>query len=138
DHHMVVIHDRLVERTTNGKGAVADLTLEQLRNLDAGYHFTTDGVTYPYRGKGIRIPTLDEILTLFPRQRFLIELKDSDFAAAPELVAILQRHDAFRRVVVELISLKQRFAPWLRRLDNRMIVSHTAREIALFMALSRL
>ncbi|HDH09983.1 MAG TPA: glycerophosphodiester phosphodiesterase, partial [Chloroflexi bacterium] len=56
DGEIVVIHDETVDRTTDGRGAVKDFTLEELKRLDAGYHFTPDGgVTYPYRGRGITI-----------------------------------------------------------------------------------
>lgn len=50
DGHLVVIHDETVDRTTDGAGRVADLTLAELRRLDAG--------------RGERIPTLDEVLDL--------------------------------------------------------------------------
>lgn len=59
---VVVIHDETVDRTTNGKGAVADLTFEQLRKLDAG--------------GGERVPTLEEVADVIDkRTRILIELK---------------------------------------------------------------
>ena len=54
----VVIHDYTVDRTTNGTGRVADLTLEQLRALDAGSHFSP-------RFAGERVPTLEEVLNEF-------------------------------------------------------------------------
>lgn len=50
DGALVVLHDETVDRTTNGKGAVGDLTLEQLRSLDAG--------------GGQQIPTIDEVIQL--------------------------------------------------------------------------
>ncbi|UUZ85310.1 hypothetical protein LJK88_18140 [Paenibacillus sp. P26] len=60
----VVIHDTTVNRTTNGKGRVADLTFEELRRLDAG--------------GGQRIPTLEEVLLLAKgKARVDIELKQS-------------------------------------------------------------
>ncbi len=58
DGAIVVIHDDTVERTTDGKGEVAELTLEELRRLDAGAKFK-DG---PF--KGARIPTLDEVFAV--------------------------------------------------------------------------
>src|SRR5688500_1182799 len=56
DGHMVVIHDATVDRTTNGSGAVSEMTLQELRRLDAGYDFSPDGgSTRPYHGKGVRV-----------------------------------------------------------------------------------
>jgi glycerophosphoryl diester phosphodiesterase len=58
DGAVVVIHDDTVERTTDGKGEVAELTLEELKRLDAGAKFK--GGTF----KGARIPTLDEVFAV--------------------------------------------------------------------------
>src|ERR671916_458700 len=67
DGHIVVIHDATVDRTTNGTGAVSEMTLEELRRLDAGHNFSPDGgPTRPYRGRGVRVPTLGEVLREFP------------------------------------------------------------------------
>lgn len=58
----VVIHDEMIDRTTNGKGAVADMTFEQLRKLDAG--------------GGERIPTLEEVADIVDKKaKIVIELK---------------------------------------------------------------
>lgn len=137
DRFLVVIHDRNVRRTTNGAGDVSNFTLAELQKLDAGFHFTIDGRTYPYRGKGVVIPTLDKVLTDFPEQNFLVELKDSSKTAAEELAATLAKHNAFDRVVVVVISIKHKIAVWLRKLDSRIRTGHTSREIVMFSALSR-
>lgn len=78
DGEVVVIHDLTVDRTTNGQGRVSDLTLEELKQLDAAYHFSTDGgLTYPYRGTGVTIPTLKEVLAAAPNHLFLFEMKEA-------------------------------------------------------------
>jgi glycerophosphoryl diester phosphodiesterase len=95
----VVIHDPTLERTTDGTGAVADHTLAELRALDAGYRFTADGGrTFPYRGAGIRIPTLDEALGSFPGVSCIIELKTPTATAA--FARAVDAHGARERVVV--------------------------------------
>ncbi len=67
DQHLVVIHDATVDRTTDGQGAVADFTLEEVKRLDAG--------------KGERIPTLQEVIDLVRGKVVLqIELKGPDTA----------------------------------------------------------
>ncbi|WP_370636260.1 glycerophosphodiester phosphodiesterase [Cohnella sp. CFH 77786] len=69
DGKLVVIHDETVDRTTDGSGAVMDLTLEELRGLDAGSWFSD-----AYAGE--RIPTLGEVLDRYRGQiGFLIEIK---------------------------------------------------------------
>lgn len=76
DGEVVVIHDPTVDRTTDGTGAVAHMSVAELRKLDAGYWFTPDGgATYPWRGRGVRIPTLEEVYREFPDRPVIIELK---------------------------------------------------------------
>ena len=68
DQHLVVIHDTTVDRTTDGQGAIADFTLAEIKQLDAG--------------KGQRIPTLQEVMDLVRGKVILqIELKGPDTAA---------------------------------------------------------
>lgn len=75
DGEIVVIHDGIVDRTTDGTGAVVDLTLAELRQFDAGYGFEdVDGGT-PYRGQGVTIPTLTEVFETFPETPMIVELK---------------------------------------------------------------
>jgi glycerophosphoryl diester phosphodiesterase len=79
DGVVVVCHDPSVDRTTDGSGLISTMTFDELRQLDAGYRFTADGgKTFPYRGKGIRIPTLKEVLAAFPDHPLNIEIKAHD------------------------------------------------------------
>lgn len=83
DGVIVVIHDPTLERTTDGEGSVADRTLAELKQLDAGYHFTPDeGGTYPFRGRGVRIPTLDEALEAIGALPVIVEVKSADAGVA--------------------------------------------------------
>lgn len=75
----VVIHDPTVDRCTDGTGAVRELTLAALRRLDAGWAFTSDGGrTHPHRGRGVRVPTLREVLEAFPGLRLNVDLKAAE------------------------------------------------------------
>ena len=86
----VVIHDATLDRTTDRVGPVRGFTLAELRTVDAGARFTTDGDrTHPQRGKGHQIPTLGEVLWTFPGLPLLVEIKE------PEA------QDAVRRVLVQ-------------------------------------
>jgi glycerophosphoryl diester phosphodiesterase len=99
----VVIHDPHVRRTTSGAGEVAHMTFDELRRLDAGARFTPDkGKSYPYRGLGHRIPSLDEVLEAFPAMPVLIEIKTPNAAQAVR-GAIENRH-AEDRVLVDSIE----------------------------------
>ncbi|MBI2424600.1 MAG: hypothetical protein HYV27_17340 [Candidatus Hydrogenedentes bacterium] len=100
DGAVVVIHDAAVDRTTNGSGLVPEQSLEQIKALDAGYHFTQDeGKTFPWRGKGITIPTLAEVLDAAPNHRFELELKE-DPALVPAAVAIFREKKAAGRIIL--------------------------------------
>jgi glycerophosphoryl diester phosphodiesterase len=101
DGVVVVIHDDTVDRTTDGSGAVSGMSFAELRMLDAGYDFTPDdGQTFPYRGMGIQIPTLDEVLEAFPDQYYLIEIKQYEPSIVPEVLASLEAHSVLDRVVI--------------------------------------
>lgn len=76
DGHLVVIHDPSLVRTTDGMGPVEERTLEELRAFDAGYRFTTDqGRTFPFRGRGVGIPTLEEVLETIGDLPLIAEIK---------------------------------------------------------------
>lgn len=91
----VVIHDPTLDRTTNGAGSVEEHTREQLASLDAGHHFQLSGQDgYPYRGRGTRIPTLDDVLATWPGQRINIDIKDPDPIAAAAVMAVVRARGA--------------------------------------------
>jgi glycerophosphoryl diester phosphodiesterase len=98
DGEVVVIHDATVDRTTDGVGAVADLPLAALRDLDAGYRFVDLEGAPSFRGRGVRVPTLAEVLEAFPRTRLNVEAKCAEVAAP--LVAVIRAHGAEHRVLV--------------------------------------
>ncbi len=105
DGALVVIHDATVERTTNGAGRVSALTLAELKQLDAGYRWTRDGGrTHPFRGKGITIPTLGEVLGEFPRARLNIDIKQARPSLVKSFCAALVEHGATARVTVASFS----------------------------------
>ena len=78
DGYLVTIHDPKVDRTTNGHGKVADLTLEEIQKLDAGYHFKDLDGSYSFRGKGVYIPTAEEMFQTFGDMRIEMEIKDDN------------------------------------------------------------
>src|SRR5215207_10956636 len=76
DREIVLMHDESVDRTTDGTGLIEDLTLAEIQQLDAAYKWTNDeGQTFPFRGKGIQVPKLEEVFERFPQTRYVIEIK---------------------------------------------------------------
>lgn len=74
DGAIVLMHDASVDRTTDGTGAIEAMSLREVQALDAGYHFRDENGDWPYRGRGITVPTLEETLDVFPQARFNIEI----------------------------------------------------------------
>ncbi len=100
DGHLVVFHDAVLERTTDGQGPLAQRTLAELKTLDAGAKFTPDGGhSFPWRGRGVRVSSFDEIVDALPRQLpCIIELKTP--AATEPLRQAVRRHGIHKRIVV--------------------------------------
>ena len=102
DRQLVVCHDATVDRTTDGAGAIADLTLEEVKRLDNAYWFVPGEVVAPgrpdgdyvHRGKAaeddaFRIPTLAEVLEEFPTTFLNFDIKQTAPTVEPyeELLA---------------------------------------------------
>jgi glycerophosphoryl diester phosphodiesterase len=94
----VVIHDATLDRTTNATGPVSGLTAAELAQVDAGYRFAADGA-FPFRGRGIGVPTLEELLRRH-QTRTIIELKDGEAALARAVAGVIRRTGAVDRVCV--------------------------------------
>lgn len=79
----VVLHDPTLDRTTDLAGPAAALRFAELGAADAGFRFSADGGrTFPWRGRGVRVPALAEVLGAFPRVPFLVEIKEPRDQAA--------------------------------------------------------
>lgn len=96
----VVIHDATLDRTTDASGAVHTLSLARIRAADAGARFTRDGGrTFPYKERGIRVPTFEEVLRELDDVPLLIEMKTPH--ASVETRRLIERYGAQTRCIVE-------------------------------------
>jgi glycerophosphoryl diester phosphodiesterase len=100
DGTWVVMHDATVDRTTNGSGALANLTLADVQTLDAAHHWPYVDDDRPHRGRGIGVPTVEAVLREFPELRFNIEIKPDSAAAGTAFCDELRRLEAGDRVLV--------------------------------------
>jgi glycerophosphoryl diester phosphodiesterase len=104
----VVIHDATLERTTDGQGAVSDHTLAELQGLDAAHRFRPlpgaggagESGAEPWAGRGVRIPTLLEVLRALPDRLFSIEIKQAEPPCEAAVVEAIRRAGMERRVLV--------------------------------------
>jgi glycerophosphoryl diester phosphodiesterase len=107
DGEAVVLHDTTVDRTTDGRGPVAAMSMDEVRRLDAGYRFSPDGgQSYPYRGSGVQIPTLREVLTAFPDARVNVEIKDGRVQS--RVWEVVHEMNALHRVLIASGRLRNR------------------------------
>jgi glycerophosphoryl diester phosphodiesterase len=115
DTHFVAIHDETVNRTTNGQGRVHDLSLAELRRLDAGSWFGSEF-------SGEHIPTLEEILEFSKKYDvvFYLELKPSgSWGGEHALIGALRQSQEIARTVV--ISFDAAILEALRRIEPTLM-----------------
>lgn len=101
DGEIVIIHDATLERTTNGWGRVSDRTLKELKAVDAGYGFSSNGgISYSFRRQKIEIPTLEEFLSSFPAARAIVEIKQAQPTIAKKVIATIRRLGREERILL--------------------------------------
>ncbi len=101
DGQIVLMHDEEVDRTTDGVGLIEDKTLDELKQLDAAYDWSIDeGKTFPYRGQGIQVPTLNEVFEKFPQMRYVIEIKLTKNPIDAPLCALIRQHNMQDKVLI--------------------------------------
>jgi glycerophosphoryl diester phosphodiesterase len=99
DDEVVVIHDPTLDRTTDATGPVAARSARELAEVDAGFNFRgAEG--HPYRGRGIGVPTLRELLTRHPSMPVIVEIKGDDPRTARRTVEVIREVGAVERVVI--------------------------------------
>jgi glycerophosphoryl diester phosphodiesterase len=135
DGEIVALHDDTVDRTTNGHGAVAAMSLADLKRLDAGYRWTADnGATYPFRGQGISIPSLREVLQALPGAKLNLEIKPGDPGMAQPLCELIVGQGAQLRVAV--VSAEQAAIDAFRKACPKVATGASRDEAVWFVRLS--
>ncbi len=101
DGELFLLHDATLDRTTNGKGLASQMTMPQLKKLDAGSHFKEE-----YRGE--RIPTLREALELcHDKIDVLLDLKEQGRTYAEAVSKIVREHGDPQRIIIGVRSVEQ-------------------------------
>ena len=115
DQQLVLMHDRSVGKTTDGTGKVHQFTLKEIQRLNAGYHWSPDGRTFPYRlpladlppelQRTLSVPSLREVFDQFGDMRTIIEMKPAKHSPAAKLWELLQQYPTLiPRVLVASFS----------------------------------
>ncbi len=136
DNEFVLFHDEQVDRTTDGEGKIQDHSLADLKKLDAGYRFSPTGsTTFPFRGTGLKIHTLEEIIPLFPNVRFNLDIKSSNPEAPRLLATKLKKMEVELRIMVGSFHQKQIIE---FRKHSRIATSAGPKEVLKFLWKSKL
>lgn len=135
DGILVVRHDDTVDAFTEGSGKIKEMSFAELRQLDAGYGWTPDdGQTFPFRGQGIQVPSLEEVLASFPDIKFNIEIKQTEPPIAKPLCDLLRAQQMTDQVLIG--SFHQVALEEFRTVCPEVATSGFESEIRLFFGLN--
>ena len=132
---VVIIHDAILERTTNGSGPVSARSVQDLKSLDAGFRFTPeDGATFPYRGQNLEIPTLEDFFLSFPQARAIVEIKPLSPSIIQRAVDTILKFHAEDPVLLstEEDTVMAAIRAELRRVGHAMATGFSYGEVAAF------
>jgi glycerophosphoryl diester phosphodiesterase len=90
----VVVHDETLDRTTNATGPVAARTADELARVDAGWHFVGARGDHPFRGQGLGVPRLRDVLIWHRGVPIIIEMKVDSEAMAARVADDIRAADA--------------------------------------------
>ena len=98
DGVVMVCHDDTLERTTDATGRLDGRTAADLARVDAGYRFADASGAFPFRGLGIGVPTLREVLERYRELVLIVEMKDNTSAMGQAVAAAVRAAGAVERV----------------------------------------
>jgi glycerophosphoryl diester phosphodiesterase len=128
DGVLVTHHDATVERTSNGKGAVIDQTLAELKALNFGYRFRDPSGAHVFRERPAHLATVEELFERFGRFPMNIELKDRGEVgrrAGATLAALIAKHRMANQVLVA--SFDDATLDAFRQATGRGVATSTAK-----------
>ena len=123
----MVHHDPTVDRTTDGRGPVAELTADQLEHLDAGCKFADANGAFPFRGQGIGVPRFEDVVRRFPDAPLIVEMKDDSDAIAEAVLDVLKRSGTLERAILASFYERPIFA--VRRLAPEANTGASSHEV---------
>jgi glycerophosphoryl diester phosphodiesterase len=131
DGEIVVAHDDDLRRVAGHGGVIAEMDLASVAKADAGANFSIDGISYPFRGNGLRVPTLGEVLSTFCGQFFIIEIKPSSPGVGGPLLKLIDESGMSRRVLIA--SAHQAPLDEVRQRAPSLPTNFSSREVGIFL-----
>lgn len=136
DGALVLSHDETLDRLTDTPGRIAELTLPEVLKADAGYALTpAGGQGFPFRGQGVQVAQLRDVLREFPNTPMIVELKQVSPSIAAPFCTALREAGATGRVIAA--SFSDLALNEFRRLCPEVMTSMTAREVLPLVLLSK-
>lgn len=137
DGVVVVCHDDTLQRTTSVAGRVRSLTAAELASVDAGCRFADGSGGFPFRGRGIGIPALRDVLQRYEGVPIIVEMKEDGAAIGEATAAVVRSTGAVERVCVA--GYGQRALDAVRRALPEMATSASYPEarLAVYRSLAR-
>lgn len=99
DNEVVLLHDEQTGRTTGQDGLVAELSLDELQKLNAGYSFEKDD-TFPFRNLKLSVPTLKQVFQTYPGINVLLDVHSANLAIVPLIIDLIEDHNMKDQVVI--------------------------------------
>lgn len=100
DGHVVASHDATLSRMAGVPVVIRRATLEELRRCDVGWGFVDRDGRRPFEGRGLRVPTLEELLDAFPGVSWNVDVKQRAPSMVGPVLELLRRKRAEQRVLV--------------------------------------
>jgi glycerophosphoryl diester phosphodiesterase len=100
DGVLVTAHDETLDRISDGHGLISEKTWAEVSRADAGYWFSADNITFPFRQQGYTLPSLEEIFARFGHLRLNIDIKQREPAIIEPFVALIRRFGLEQSIMV--------------------------------------
>ena len=101
DGYIIINHDADLKANAGVSDKIEDLTLVELKKLDAGHEFSLDnGNSYPFRNQGLTLLTLNELFEYYPTAKFNIEIKPNDVRLSDALWEVIESYQMQQQVVI--------------------------------------
>jgi glycerophosphoryl diester phosphodiesterase len=129
----VIFHEGELASTTNGQGWLRMTHWSDIAKLDPGFQFQSTPGVFPFRAKGLQIPTLKNLLTRFPKTRFILNFMEYTPGLDEEIDTLLTQLKAGSRVIVQ--SEQDGFLRDMRARESMWVYGSSRAQITQFMML---
>lgn len=99
DDEVVLFHDYSTERITGVKKKINELSLLEIKELNAGYNFEIKN-QFPFREESLKMPTLNEVCSLFAKATFLLDVHTNDLTVVDKIIACINHNEKEDSIII--------------------------------------